>query len=248
MSFQDEMMEPLIELNFSVDADREATLMLSPGVFKPTGTTKLLIQAIRQIVHNPVTVLDLGCGSGVVGLALHMCDIVKYPLFASDLSESAVRCSRTNLERYGCSFDVRRGSLFEPWLGQQFNVIVDDISGVAQEIAVASPWFQGIPCETGKDGTSLIVDIMRQAPQHLTNHGKFFFPVLSLSNVDILLNTARENFNTVQKIFHQEWPLPKELKQQMPLLQRLNDEGCIKLNKKFGIVLWYTEIYCAYNT
>lgn len=247
MSFQDEMKEPLTDLNFSVDADKEVTLTSSPGVFIPTGTTKLLIQAVRQVVHKPVTVLDLGCGTGVVGLALHMSGIVKYPLFASDLSEPAVCCSRINLERYGCSFDVRSGSLFEPWRGQQFNVIVDDISGVAQEIAAVSPWFQGIPCKTGKDGTSLIADIIRQAPKHLTNHGKFFFPVISLSNVDILLNAAKENFDIVEKVACQEWPLPNELKQHMPLLYRLSDEGCIKLNKKFGIILWYTEIYCAYN-
>lgn len=240
-------MEQYTEFNFSLNADREIVLTSAPGVFIPTGTTKLLIKAVQQTVSEPVIMLDLGCGTGVVGLALHLHGLVKAPLFASDLSEPAVRCSRINLERYGCSSDVRGGSLFEPWAGQQFDVIVDDISGVAQEIAAVSPWFNGVPCESGRDGTALIVDILRKASRHLTSHGKFYFPVVSLSNVDTLLSTAKESFNTVERVFRQEWPLPDELKLHIPLLERLNGEGCIRLHKRFGMVLFYTEIYCASN-
>jgi len=68
-----------------------------------------------------------------------------------------------------------------------------------------------------------------------------------LSNVDVLLDVAKENFITVEQISRQEWPLPDELKQHLPLLERLNDEGIIKLEKRFGMFLWYTEIYCASN-
>ena len=240
-------MEQYTEFIFSLDEDREIALTSAPGAFMPTGTTKLLIKAVQQAVSEPVTMLDLGCGTGVVGLTLQLHGLVKSPLFASDLSEPAVRCSRINFERYGYSADVRRGSLFEPWSGHKFDVIVDDISGIAQEIAAVSSWFNGIPCESGRDGTALIVDIIRKAPQRLTNHGWFYFPIISLSNVDILLNTAKEHFNTVERVARQEWPLPDELKLHMPLLERLNDEGCIKLHKRFGMVLFYTEIYCASN-
>lgn len=238
-------MERYTEFDFSLDADRKIVLASAPGVFMPTGTTKLLIQAVQAAVSEPVTLLDLGCGSGVVGIALHMHGLVKAPLFASDLSEAAVRCSRINTGRYGCPSDVRRGPLFEPWPGQRFDVIVDDISGVAREIAAVSPWFDGVPCESGKDGTQLVADVIRKAPRHLAKHGRFFFPVISLSNVDVLLTAAHENFNSVERVSRQEWPLPDELKQHLPLLVRLKDEGCIKLHERFGMVLWYTEIYCA---
>lgn len=239
--------ERCAEFEFSLDADRKIALASAPGVFLPTGTTKLLIQAVEQTVSEPAVMLDLGCGSGIVGLALYLRGLVKTPLFASDLSEPAVRCSRMNHERYGCSSDVRAGPLFEPWSGSKFDVIVDDISGVAQEVAAVSPWFDGVPCDSGRDGTSLVVDIIRAAPRHLASRGRFFFPVISLSRTDVLLDEAANNFSTVERIARQEWPLPDELKLQMPLLDRLNDEGCIKLHKRFGMVLWYTEIYCASN-
>jgi len=235
------------EFNFPISNDREITLMSAPGAFMPTGTTKLLIEAVQKKVVTPVSLLDLGCGTGVVGLALHLHGLVKSPLFASDLSEPGVNCSKVNTERYECMADVRSGSLFEPWLGHKFDVIVDDISGIAREVADVSPWFQGVPCDSGKDGTSLVVEIIQDAPQYLCEHGKFFFPVISLSNVDILLEVAKENFSTVEQISRQEWPLPDELKKHLPLLERLNDEGLIKLERRFGMFLWYTEIYCASN-
>ena len=152
-----------------------------------------------------------------------------------------------NFERYSCPADVRQGSLFEPWQGQRFDVIVDDISGIAQEVADVSPWFHGVPCDTGKDGTDLVLNIISNAPQYLNEGGCLFFPVLSLSNVQLLLRVARENFASVERVGRQGWPLPSELKMHMPLLRRLHAAGSIKLEEKFGMVLCYTEAYCATN-
>ena len=236
-----------VDFNFAVSSKQKIALTSAPGVFVPTGTTKLLIEAVQKKVDQPVSLLDLGCGTGVVGLALHLHELVKSPLYASDLSEPSVICSKLNLDRYDCSFDVRHGSLFKPWLGHKFDVIVDDISGIAREIADISPWFQGVPCDSGKDGSSLVVEIIQDAPQYLADRGKFFFPVISLSNVNAILDVAKSSFNNLDLVSHQEWPLPDELKEHLPLLEKLNEEGIIKLDKRFGMLLWYTKSCCATN-
>ena len=236
------------ETKFSLGREGEVVLTTAPGVFLPTGTTNLLIQAVQKSISGPVTLLDLGCGTGIVGLALHFHGLVTSPLYASDLSAAAVRCSRVNFDRYGCLADVRGGPLFKPWLGEKFDVIVDDISGVAQDVAIVSPWFAGIPCETGRDGVALVVDILRTAPRHLAQGGRLFFPVLSLSNVDLILKEARESFSRIERVARLEWPLPAELKMHMPLLEKLEADGCIRLQERFGMILCYTEIYCATNS
>ena len=235
------------KIKFSLSTGKEIVLRSAQGVFMPNATTNLLIQAVKNTIVAPANLLDLGCGTGVVGIALHLEDLISAPLYASDLSGSAVLCSRKNFERYGCAADVRGGSLFEPWFGEKFDVIVDDISGIAQSVADVSPWFQGVPCDTGEDGADLVVEIIRNAPQHLNDGGYFFFPVLSLSNVDKLLLVAKEKFATVERVGRQDWPLPKELKAHTPLLQKLHDEGSIKLEERFGMILCYTEVYCATN-
>ena len=248
LKFQSDMnIEQSSEIKFSIGNDKEIGLISAPGVFTPNATTNLLIQAVKSRITKPANLLDLGCGTGVVGIALHLQGLINSPLCASDLSASAVLCSRENLKRYGCAAEVRGGSLFEPWQGKKFDVIVDDISGIAQGVADVSPWFQGVPCDTGKDGTDLVVEIIRNAPKHLNDGGSFFFPVLSLSNVDMLLQKARENFATVERVGRQDWPLPAELKVHMPLLRKLSAEGSIKLEEKFGMVLCYTEVYFAAN-
>ena len=229
------------EIKFSLGPDREVELAFAPGVFTPNTTSTLLTQAVKNTLSEPATLLDLGCGTGVVGLALHFQGLIKSPLYASDLS------SRVNFARYDCPAEVRNGSLFEPWQGKKFDVIVDDISGIAQSVADVSPWFQGVPCDTGEDGVDLVVEIIRKAPHHLNKGGRFFFPVLSLSNVDKLLQVAKECFGTVEQTGRQNWPLPVELKPYLPLLRKLHAEGSIKLEEKFGMVLCYTEAYCATN-
>jgi len=244
---QNKAMDQEIEIKFRISPEKEIELVAAPGVFIPTVTTNVLIQSVKDSISGPVNLLDLGCGSGVVGIALHQHGLIQTPLYASDVSESAVQCSRDNLMRYGCSADIRNGSLFEPWLGQKFDVIVNDVSGIARDIADVSPWFQGIPCDTGSDGTDLIVEILRDAPEHLNEGGRFFFPILSLSNVDKLLEVAKKSFAVVNRVGRQDWPLPAELKIHASLLRKLNAQGSIKLEEKFGMLLCYTEVYCATN-
>jgi 16S rRNA G1207 methylase RsmC len=235
------------EIKFSFGLNKELELTTSPDVFTPNTTTNLLIQAVQDTILEPVTLLDLGCGTGAVGLALHLQGLIKMPLYASDLSKPAVLCSQANFVRYECEADVRSGSLFQPWDNIKFDVIVDDISGISQSVADVSAWFQGVPCNTGKDGIDLVVKIIRNAPKYLNKGGRFFFPVLSLSNVDKLMQVAKTNFGTVECVGRTDWPLPTELKKQMTLFRKLRDEGSIKLEEKFGMVLCYTEVYCATN-
>jgi hypothetical protein len=71
--------------------------------------------------------------------------------------------------------------------------------------------------------------------------------VLSLSNVDLLLRIAKENFSTLNRVGRVDWPLPAELKMHIPLLRKLNAQGSIKLEERFGMALCYTEIYCGTN-
>ena len=56
---------------FSIDLEK------SNNVFTPTGTSKVLVDAIIENVKNKKKVLDLGCGCGAIGLSLFKNNIVK---------------------------------------------------------------------------------------------------------------------------------------------------------------------------
>ena len=57
----------------------------------------------------------------------------------------------------------------------QFDYIIDDVSGISEEIAKISPWFKNVPCTSGIDGTDLVVSVLKEAPKYLKKNGKIFF-------------------------------------------------------------------------
>jgi len=223
-------------LNFKTAAD----------VFYPTATSELLIKGFCKRVKEPGKLLDLGCGVGIVGIVLAKLGFATMPIYASDLSKNAVALTRENAADHACDVVAKVGSLFNPWPNEKFNYITDDVPGIAQDAAVISPWYSAsVPCASGKDGTELVSQVILAASTYLEPNGLLFFPVLSLSNTEKIIDLARKNFNQVEMLIHKDWYLPEDMKKHIGLLEYLQNEGMIRIEEKFGMVLWYTEIYIA---
>ena len=233
--------------NFSLQIDQTSKLEfeLPNKVFVPTGTSSLLIKVVREQLKTPGKLLDLGCGIGITGISLHHFNLVKGPLYASDYSPDAVLSTQENCKRFGCNVIARTGSLFEPWEGETFDIIVNDVSGVAKAVADISPWFDNVPCSTGEDGSLLINQVLKDAPNFMNKNSLLFFPILSLSNMEGILGTAKETFAKVEKLVSRTWPLPHSMMPHLDFLLKLNDQGLINIEYKYGALLWTTEIYVA---
>lgn len=230
--------------------DREGPLLYrfatGRGVFFPTQTSELLIRAARQAISRPSKVLDLGCGMGVCGLVLGKLGLAAEPVYLSDLSPEAIPLALQNARGLHLNAVVRQGSLFDPWEREHFDVIVGDVSGVSEEVAKLSPWFpEGVSCGTGRDGTALIGEVLRQAPRFLNPKGFLLFPVLSLSDEGKILEEAHRRFREVSLVAHQLWFLPEQMEKSFERLEPLLKEGIIRLEHKFGRWLWSTSVYKA---
>lgn len=221
----------------------------SSDVFHPTSTTNLLLAAVRRCAGREATsALDLGCGCGIVAVALAKLVLPGAAIHASDISPEAVELARQNAEALRLSVDCRCGSLFEPWRGMRFDLIVDDVAGMAEPIARYSRWYPPqIHSDAGEDGTRWIVCILSQAPGFLTPQGQIFFPVLTLSNEARILGAARDHFARVEMVTEQWYPLGAELLPHMDLIENLVAEGQIEIRKKGSRWLWGTRIYRATN-
>jgi len=227
--------------------NKSLSIILSKNVFKPTGTSRELIKATVNNIEKPGKLLDLGCGSGFVGLALYLNGKLIPPLYASDLNEDSVNLLKKNALRNNFKCIVNKGSIFDPWQNEKFDYIVNDISGISDEIAPISPWFKETSCMAGKDGTELVVKALEKSPQYLNNGGKFFFPVLSFSNANKIISFAKSIYSKVELLSHKEWIVPDELKKNMEILKSLKLSGYIDYKEKFGLMIWYTDIYVAYK-
>lgn len=202
-------------------------------IFHPTGTSQALVNAVKPHIKGG-KLLDLACGCGMIGNELSG----QADVYASDISKEACNYVAKTYPK----IKVKCGDLFEPW-GMMFDYIVDDVSGVAENIADVSPWFEGISCDSGRDGADLVVSVLNQAPKYLNGNGKLFFPIVSLSNVDRILDTAKSLYE-IKLLSHTSFPLPKEMYEHIGLLRELKREG-IQFQEKYGMVIFFTDIYMA---
>ncbi|MEO6062244.1 MAG: HemK2/MTQ2 family protein methyltransferase [Thermoflexales bacterium] len=103
---------------------------LNPALFI---SGRALAHAVAGLVRPGMRVLDMGTGTGLVGLAAARQGAC---VVAVDINPDAVRCARLNAERNGFAdrMTVLHGDLFGPVAGEQFNLI-----------AFNPPFFRGEP-------------------------------------------------------------------------------------------------------
>ena len=223
------------------------TVATSPDVFYPTSTSVLLLRGARKTLSPETTsVLDLGCGTGVVAVALARLLPAGVAVCASDLSPAAVELTRLNAERNGVAVECRCGSLFEPWGGRRFDLIVEDVSGVAEPLARLSGWYPpAVPSEAGADGTRWVLAVLEQAPEFLSPRGRLVFPLLTLSREERVLERARSRFAAVEQVEEQWYPLNEALSAHAALVERLALDGDIRVEKRGSRWCWATRIFLA---
>jgi methylase of polypeptide subunit release factors len=224
--------------------------------FRPNLTTQLILNSALRLIAQKgkifESVLELGCGSGVISTYL-----AKYgyydntlDLALSDISIEAVRLAeinfKENVEDHTCfSLDFKAGKGFDPWNGNKFDLIINDISAVSDEIAKISNWFDCAPCDAGIDGTDNTIKLIETAGDFLKDGGIMIFPVLSLSNLDKLNDFLLSTGHKVTLQENQKWPLPTSmLDMHRARLLELRGNRCIHFEEKFGQFIVET---CCYS-
>ena len=219
-------------------------LKLSNKVFEPTGTSEILFKSAVKHIKKSIKILDLGCGSGYVGIAIEKNTKHKNKLFFSDVSKHATKLTKINSKKNKIKAIVKNGSLFDPWKGYKFDLIVNDVSGISQELNKISPWYnKHITNFSGKDGTDLTIKFLKDSSNYLEKKGFIIFPIISLSNHKKVLTFTKKKFKFVKRIQSKEWPVPKEMYKYKKKIDFLNKKKLIFVKKKFGLILFKTDIY-----
>ena len=240
------MKDKIISINL---AKKKIDLILNKDVFSPNLTSRLLINSVYQYSKSKKNffsrALDLGCGCGAVGIALLKNKIIKEPMYFSDLSKKATENTKINLKKNKAKGIVKSGNLFDPWDKHIFDLIINDVSAISSELTKISPWFKNIPCRTSKDGTELTIKFIDQLTKYTDKNSVIFFPVLSLSNKNKILNYAKKKFQKVKLIDTIEWPLPIKMSQFKSKLKSLKNKKNINYKEKYGKIICSTSIYVA---
>ena len=213
------------------------------NTFYPTYTTQSLIQNSIKYVKKNQRTLDLGCGSGIISACIHEKKL-NQKFYLSDLSKKSVEVAKNNLFFMKKNCEFKNGDSFKPWKNYQFDLIINDISGVSSTVSKISPWFKNIPIDKSVNGTSLLKKVTNDAGKYMNNKSVFITPIISLSKVQDSLKIIKKKLNII-KIEKIEWPLPKNMIKNLPILEKLKKRKIIDYYNKFGIIICYTLIIIA---
>ena len=228
-------------IEFSV-AGTTSTLQLSDQVFRPNLTTSLLGQAVE--IRPSDRVLELGCGVGP--LAIYAAKQGAAEVYAVDIMEEACALARHNAEVNGVAetVHVRQGNLFEPLEVLQFDLIINDVSAMAEEVARISPWYPLPIPSGGDDGTVATIAMLREVKNYLRPAGRLYFPLISLSDSAKVLREAEKIFGDhITALVEKNVPFCEEFKNALPELERLRDCGKIAFSRQRSHHLWNLRIF-----
>lgn len=215
--------------------------------FIPTATSDLVIKCAAKLLKKKKYILDLGCGIGIVSIILSKLK-PKLKYYASDLHPENIKFCRINNRKFKTKILIKKGSIFEPWKNKKFDLIIDDISGIAKNVSSISPWFKHVPCDAGNDGTKLVCKVIDQSGKYLTDNGCLIFPIISLSNENKILKLAKKKFIDVKCLDEVKWFLPDSFYKHKKLLKKLKLNYDIYYEEKFGKLICSTKVYLATKT
>ncbi len=152
---------------------------VDPGLLVPRPETECLVESLLECISggestDPVYLVDVGCGTGCVGLALaHR--LANIRLFATDLDARALQCTRTNAISLGIKDRVAllQGDLLSPvpsrrridWVVSNPPYIPSArISVLEPEVSLYEP---RLALDGGMDGLELVRRLVLQAAQRV---------------------------------------------------------------------------------
>lgn len=230
--------------NYSIGG-LELELETSPTVFYPTSTSNLIAKVLE--IPPDATVLDVGCGVGV--LAIYAALKGTGQVYAVDIMEEACEYARRNAQKNGVADRVHvfQGDLFAPLPSKKFDIIIDDVSGIADEVARLSAWFPDPVPTGGYDGTDHVIGMLRHVTDYLSPGGVLYLPVASLSNAPRILDAARDVFgDKIELLTQQDYPFGPGLKEHTDRLNELREQGIIDFTTRKSRHFWSLYIYRAW--
>lgn len=145
-------------------------LAVNPTVLIPRPETELLVELALQ--RQPLSLLDLGTGSGAIALACKReRPVVKVTAVDADLA--ALQTAKRNAVKLNLEVDFRHGRWFGPVGDARFDVIVSNPPYIAE----GDPHLPGLRFEPsaallgGADGLDAIRELVPEAPAHLNPGG-----------------------------------------------------------------------------
>ena len=152
------------------------------GVLIPRFDTETLVETVLEIdkTQNFATAIELCTGTGCISASLARYGSFSR-IYASDISEKALKLAGKNIESLGLSRKITllQGSVWEPFKDIKADIIVSNPpyipSGEIRKLDEEVRHEPRLALDGGADGLDFYREILRDAKSHLNNGGYIFF-------------------------------------------------------------------------
>jgi methylase of polypeptide subunit release factors len=221
------------------------SILLNPGVFSPTHTSRTLAEALE--IGPDDTVIDVGCGSGVLSFVAARLGAKR--VIGCDISEDAVVAAKANAVRLGLDdrVEFRAGSLLEPVRDVHASVLIGDVSGIPDDIAEMTGWFPDGRAG-GPTGAELPKKMLESLGDTLAPGGRLYLPTGTIQDEKSIIEAARKVFgDNMVAVIEREFPLP-DIVGKSKAVAKMMKEGLLNLHKRGSRWLWRLQIWRCVRT
>jgi SAM-dependent methyltransferase len=215
-------------------------LLLGEHTFPPSTVSTLLADAME--VRGDETVIDMGCGSGV--LSIIAAELGAGEVHGVDAAPGTVEVATANAERRGVADRITfyEGDLFGPVPDDlRADLIIGDVSGIPDPVARVTGWFPS-GRGGGPRGSELPLRMLEEAPRWLAPGGRLLLPTGSIQDEPTLLEAARSLFGRLTKLVERRLPLPSALTD-APEVVDLMRAGVIDLTRRGSRLIWHARVW-----
>lgn len=154
--------------------------LVGPGVLIPRHETELLVDvALKAIDRGASQVLDLGSGSGAIGVTVKL-ERPQVQVTLADDSRDAFKCSKRNSQALRAAVRLVRSDLFSNLEGERFDLVVSNPPYIGRTELLPDEVVLHEPEEAlfaGEDGFAILRRIAEEAADHLTEMGELWLEV-----------------------------------------------------------------------
>lgn len=199
-----------------------------PGIYPPQHDTALLISALRGSGLAPGRhVLDICTGTGAVAVAAAALGAAS--VTAVDLSRRAVISARANSLLQRVEVEVRRGDLFSPIAGEQYDLVLCNPPYVPAPTERLPRHTRGRSWDAGPDGRALVDRICREVFEVLRPGGVLLMSHTAVIDADLSLNLLSTQGFDAQVVLSRRVPFGPLMNERSDLLVAM---GMIPLGER----------------
>ena len=218
------------------------TLKVSEGrLFTLNAVTGLFAKVVD--INPESIVFDIG--SGVGPLAIWAAKESSKKVYAVEIVKAQYTVLQENIKDNNLAHKITayHGEFFKPIPPEvKADVIIADVSGIAEGPARALGWYPPEIPTGGEDGTETIIPLLEQAGNYLAPGGRVYFPIaIDLSDSKKIMNIAEAKFGNLELMVNPDFPLTE---QQVSSLKPF-ESPYVNIRKRGSRHIWRGAIYKA---